>query len=62
MTVAVKDKTPIIVPRCDRCGAESKTVAISPDGEHKLFFCQHHTNENEAKLQELGWLIAERTS
>jgi len=56
--MAATEKKPVSIPRCDRCGARSKVVAILPNTQY-LYFCQHHADQHQAKLNELGAIIAE---
>jgi hypothetical protein len=50
---------PVDMAQCDRCGARSKVLAVLPSGS-TLAFCQHHANEHEPKLRELGAILADR--
>ncbi|WP_018179838.1 DUF7455 domain-containing protein [Jongsikchunia kroppenstedtii] len=42
--------------RCDRCSAAARVRAFLPAGG-ELLFCQHHFNEHEARLVDLGATI-----
>ena len=44
--------------RCDRCGALAIQEAQLPSGS-TLDFCQHHFNDHQAKLIDIGAKITE---
>jgi hypothetical protein len=41
--------------RCDRCGAQAKTVASK--GKLEILFCDHHTNKYREQLTKQGWQL-----
>lgn len=53
------EAAPVVVDRCDRCGAAAVVVAES--ASMALHFCQHHINEQRAALITKGWTVTQKS-
>jgi hypothetical protein len=55
------DASPITaLDRCDRCGAQAYVRTVLP-GNSELLFCNHHWQDNEARLREIAVEIHDET-
>lgn len=55
------DASPLTaMDRCDRCGAQAYVRTVLTSG-FELLFCNHHWQENEPRLRELGVEVHDET-
>jgi hypothetical protein len=57
-TIDIRELT--AADRCDRCGVQAYVRTVLASGS-ELLFCNHHWQENEARLREIAVSIQDET-